>query len=139
MGLKFKLLSSLFILLAASVPSVAAAQESAPGYETAADAMERAFYKNSPNYYRNQGINRDIDLILGTGTPFRSSFPEKEIERDADLVNALYRDVIMQQAMNDPYIRTPDLPNPYNTSLMMSPRMNQEKLRSGTEFRFEQR
>ena len=139
MGLKFKFLSSLFILLASTVPSVAAAEESVPNYETAADAMERAYFKNSPNYYRNQGINRDIDLILGPGSLFRGSYPEKEIERDAELVNTLYRDIIMQQAMNDPYIRTPDLPNPYNTSLMMSPRMNQEKLRSGTEFRFEQR
>jgi hypothetical protein len=136
-NLQSKFLSSLFILVATAVPSVATAQESAPNYETASEAMERAFFKNSPNYYRNQGINRDIDLILGTGTPLRSSFPEKEIERDAALINSLYRDIIMQQAMNDPYIRTPDLPNPYNTSLMMSPRMNQERLRSGTEFRFE--
>jgi hypothetical protein len=138
-SLKFKLLSSLIVLFSAAVPSVVTAQESAPNYETASDVMERAYFKNSPNYYRNQGVNRDIDLILGPGTLFRSSFPEKEIERDADLVNALYRDVIMQQAMNDPYIRTPDLPNPYNTSLMASPRLNQERLRSGTEFRFEQR
>ncbi|MBF2063284.1 MAG: hypothetical protein IGS39_02455 [Calothrix sp. C42_A2020_038] len=139
MGLKFKFLSSLFALVAIAVPSIATAQESTPNYETVGEVMERAFFKNSPNYYRNQGINRDTDLILGTGSPFRSSFPEKEIERDADLVNALYRDIIVQQAMNDPYIRTPDLPNPYNTSLIMSPRLNQERLRTGTEFRFEQR
>ncbi|PAX54856.1 hypothetical protein [Brunnivagina elsteri] len=137
MGLNFRAMAGLLILAAASLPSVAVAQDTVPNYETASEVLERAFFKNSPDYYRNQGFKRDVDLILGPGSLFRNSFPEKEIERDADLVNKVYRDVIMQQAMNDPYMRTPDLPNPYNTSLMMSPRLNQNKLKSGTEFRFD--
>jgi hypothetical protein len=137
MGLNFRAMAGFLILAAASLPSVAVAQDSAPNYETAGEVMERAFFKNSPDYYRNQGFKRDLDLILGPGSLFRNSFPENEIERDAELVNKVYRDVITQQAMNDPYIRTPDLPNPYNTSLMMSPRLNQNKLKSGTEFRFD--
>jgi hypothetical protein len=138
MGLNFKALSGLFVLIAGiSFPSAAFAEENLSNYETASEVMERAFFKNSPNYYRNQGFKRDIDLILGPGSLFRNSFPENEIQRDADLVNSVYRDIIMQQAMNDPYIRTPDLPNPYNSSLLMSPRLNQNKLRTGTEFRFE--
>jgi hypothetical protein len=138
MGFKFKTLGGLLVLIAAaSSPSVALAQDSAPNYETASDSMERAFFKNDPNFYRNNSFKRELDLILGSGSLFRNSFPENEIARDAELVNTVYRDVMMQQATNDPYIRTPDLPNPYNTSLMMSPRLNQGKLRTGTEFRFE--
>ena len=137
MGLNFRAMAGFLILAAASLPSVAVAQDTVPNYETASEVLERAFFKNSPDYYRNQGFKRDLDLILGPGSLFRNSFPENEIERDADLVNKVYRDVIMQQAMNDPYMRTPDLPNPYNTSLMMSPRLNQNKLKSGTEFRFD--
>jgi hypothetical protein len=137
MGLNFRTMAVFLVLAAASLPSVVTAQDSAPNYETAGEVMERAFFKNSPDYYRNQGFKRDVDMILGPGSLFRNSFPENEIERDAELVNKVYRDVITQQAMNDPYIRTPDLPNPYNTSLMMSPRLNQNKLKSGTEFRFD--
>jgi hypothetical protein len=78
-----------------------------------------------------------IELSLKSGSLFRNSFPESEIARDAELVNVVYRDVLNQQVGNDPYIRTPDLPNPYNTSLMMSPRLNSNMLKTGTEFRFE--
>jgi hypothetical protein len=138
MGCKFKTLGGLLVLIAAAfAPSVALADENVPSYETASDAMERAFFKNDPNFYRNNSFKRNLDLILGTGSLFRNSFPENEIARDAELLNTVYRDVMMQQATNDPYIRTPDLPNPYNSSLMMSPRLNQGKLRTGTEFRFE--
>ncbi len=138
MGFKFKTLGGLLVLIAAAfAPSVAFAQENVPNYETASDTMERAFFKNDPNFYRNNSFERNLDLILGTGSLFRNSFPENEIARDAELVNNVYRDIMTQQATNDPYIRTPDLPNPYNSSLMMSPRLNQGKLRTGTEFRFE--
>ncbi|BAZ38706.1 hypothetical protein NIES4101_46470 [Calothrix sp. NIES-4101] len=137
MGLNFKAMTGLLVLAAASLPSVATAQDNTPNYETASEVIERAYFKNSPDYYRNQGFRRDLDLILGPGSLFRNSFPENQIERDAELVNKVYQDVIMQQAMNDPYIRTPDLPNPYNTSLIMSPRLNQSQYRSGTEFRFD--
>ena len=80
---------------------------------------------------------RQLDSFLGSGSGFSNSFPENEIARDAELVNTLYRDVLTQQSSNDPYLRTPDLPNPYDSSLLMSPRLNGNKLKVGTEFRFE--
>ncbi|PLZ90418.1 hypothetical protein CI594_18870, partial [Fischerella thermalis CCMEE 5196] len=67
-----------------------------------------------------------------------NTFPENQIARDSELVYILYQDVLYQQVSNDPYLRTPDLPNPYNTSLLMSPGLNANKLKIGTEFRFEQ-
>jgi hypothetical protein len=75
--------------------------------------------------------------MFGPGSVFKNSFPENEIARDAELINTVYRDALYQQTNNDPYIRTPDLPNPYNTSLLMSPHLNINKLQTGTEFRFE--
>jgi hypothetical protein len=42
-----------------------------------------------------------------------------------------------QQTLNDPYLRTPDLPNPYDSSLLMTPRYNGSQLKVGTEYRFE--
>lgn len=138
MGLKFKPLSGVLVLFATVIfPAVAAAQTETPNYETTNELFNRAFFQNDPNFYDNQGVGRQINLILGQGSFFRNSFPENEIARDAELVNTVYRDVLNQQVSNDPYIRTPDLPNPYDSSLRMSPRLNANKLQVGTEFRFE--
>ncbi len=138
MGIKFQALGGLLVLLAASISIPAFADDKrTTNYETANEVFDRAFFKNDRNFYGNNTVRRQIDWLVGPGSLFRNSFPESEIARDAELVNLVYRDVLNQQVGNDPYIRTPDLPNPYNTSLMMSPRLNSNKLKTGTEFRFE--
>ncbi|MEH2065358.1 MAG: hypothetical protein V7K50_24380 [Nostoc sp.] len=139
MGIKLKPFGGLLILLAASIafPSVASAQTATPNYETTSDVFERAYFSHDRNFYENGSLKRQLDSLLGSGSSFGGSFPENEIAHDAELVNSLYHDVMTQQVGNDPYIRTPDLPNPYDTSLMMSPRFNSSKLKVGTEFRFE--
>ncbi len=138
MGLKFKAYSSVLVLFTTiSFSTVAAAQTRTPNYETPDDVFNRAYFKNDPNFYSNQSYKRQINLIFGPGSLLQNSFPENEIARDAELVNIVYRDVLYQQTSSDPYIRTPDLPNPYNSSLLSSPRFNANKLKVGTEFRFE--
>jgi hypothetical protein len=137
--LKFKTFGGLLVLLAAGIafPTVASAQTETPKTETTNDVFERAYFRYDRNFYENGSLKRQLDSFLGSGPGFGGSFPENEIARDAKLVNTLYNDVLTQQVGNDPYIRTPDLPNPYDTSLMMSPRFNSNKLKVGTEFRFE--
>ncbi|MBW4426652.1 MAG: hypothetical protein KME50_19905 [Nostoc desertorum CM1-VF14] len=139
MCLKFKTFGGLLVLLAAGIafPTVASAQTETPKTETTNDVFERAYFRYDRNFYENGSLKRQLDSFLGSGPGFGGSFPENEIARDAKLVNTLYNDVLTQQVGNDPYIRTPDLPNPYDTSLMMSPRFNSNKLKVGTEFRFE--
>ncbi|MBE9000406.1 hypothetical protein [Nostoc sp. LEGE 12447] len=139
MRIKFKTLGGLLVLLAAGIafPSVAFAQTETPRTETTSDVFERAFFSHDRNFYENGSLKRQVDSLLGSGSSFGGSFPENEIARDAELVNTLYHDVLTQQVGNDPYLRTPDLPNPYDTSLIMSPRLNSNKLKVGTEFRFE--
>ncbi len=139
MGIKLKTFGGLLVLLAAGIafPSVVSAQTETPKTETTNDVFERAYFRHDRNFYENGSLKRQLDSFLGSGSGFGGSFPENEIARDAELVNTLYHDVLTQQVGNDPYIRTPDLPNPYDTSLMMSPRLNSNKLKVGTEFRFE--
>ncbi|MBR8840491.1 MAG: hypothetical protein DSM106950_42535 [Stigonema ocellatum SAG 48.90 = DSM 106950] len=138
MGLNLKTFSGLLVFFATiSFPAVATAQMETPSYETPNEVFERALFKNDPNFYGNQTFRRQLDWIVGTGSVFQNSFPENEIARDAELVNIVYHDILNQQVSNRPYLRTPDLPNPYNTSLLMSPRLNANQLKTGTEFRFE--
>ncbi|MCC5615777.1 hypothetical protein LC605_12000 [Nostoc sp. CHAB 5836] len=139
MRIKFQTFGGLLMLLATGIafPSVASAQRQTPKTETTSDVFERAYFRHDRNFYENSSLKRQLDSFLGSGSAFGGSFPENEIARDAQLLNTLYHDVLTQQVGNDPYIRTPDLPNPYDTSLMMSPRFNSNKLKVGTEFRFE--
>ncbi len=138
MPLNLKLFSGLLVLAATiGTPTIAAAETETSNYQTPNEVFEKAFYENYPNFYNNGGLFREIDWIFGTGSLFKNSFPENEIERDAELLNVLYQDMLEQQTTSDPYIRTPDLPSPYNTSLLASPRLRANKLQVGTEFRFD--
>jgi hypothetical protein len=145
MGIRFTAVQAggLLVLLAASVafPSVASADThtytKTSVYQTPAETLEDAFFRYDRNFYENNSPSRVLDSFVGTGKSYRDSFPENEIWADAELVNSVYRDMLAQQSTNDPYIRTPDLPNPYDSSLLQSPRYNSNKLRIGTEYRFE--
>ncbi|MDM9383226.1 hypothetical protein QUB80_21275 [Chlorogloeopsis sp. ULAP01] len=142
MALTFKALGGLLVMFTSAIaaPSVFAqeAQELNYEYEIPTEVIERAFFENSPNFYNGNNMKSEIDLILGPGSLFRNSFPENKIARDAELINIVYQDILYQQVSSDPYLRTPDLPNPYNTSLLMSPRLNANQLKLGTEYRFEE-
>lgn len=101
------------------------------------DAFDDAFFESSKTYYQNRTLWRQIDLILGQGLLYRSSFPEVEIERDARRTEDLYRRVLYQQVSSDPIIRTPDLPNPFDTSLLQQPPSNFTNRFPGSELNFE--
>jgi len=134
MKIRFGNFSSILVVLATStlLPSTAFADPQAPN-----DVFENAFFSHDPNFYDNGSLKRQIDSIVGPGSKFGTTFTDNEIAKDGALIHALYRDMLVQQSMNDPYIRTPDLPNPYDSSLLMSPRYNANKLQVGTEYRFE--
>jgi len=126
MNLRFISLTGVLVLVASATvfPSAVTAEPDSSAkpsdYETPADTFNRAFFKNDPNFFRNQSVGRQFDLIFGVG----NSFPENEIRRDGELVDTLYQDTLKQQGSSGPIIRTPDLPNPYNTTLLESPALN---------------
>jgi hypothetical protein len=132
-------LSGLFVLLfsSAGFPMVTVAQMQPENYETITDTVERAYFRYDPDFYDNGSLKRQVDSLLGPGGKFRTTFPDNEIAKDAELVNTVSHDVLTQQAMSDPYLRTPDLPSPYDSSLLMSPRYNANKLKVGTEYHFD--
>jgi hypothetical protein len=148
MGLNFKSWTGLLVLIATGtlIPAVVMAQPAEPNADTIgdltpADAINRAFYKNDPNFFRNRDLDRQFDLIFGPGLINRTTFPENEIARDSQLVDLIYRDALEQQVSSDPIIRTPDLPNPYNSSLLTNPRYTGSNASRvpGTEYVYETR
>lgn len=97
-------------------------------------AFDEAFYDNDKIYFSNRSIGRQIDFILGQGTLFRNSFTDNEINRDASNIHDLYVRALYQQVASDPVIRTPDLPNPFENSLLtipLTPNLNYQVPGSG--------
>lgn len=87
--------------------------------ETLPEAFERAFFQESGDFYHNRQIPRQINYIIGVGAPWGAGFPDLELERDAKRITNLYRELMEIQVSSDPVIRTPDLPNPFNSSVRL--------------------
>lgn len=117
-----RLLSVLTLAAVSSLLATAVKAQTTSGYEpvrieTLPDAFNRAYSEESGDIFRNSSIKSQINHIIGAGLPGRASFPDLQIERDAKRINILYRDALEQQVSSDPIIRTPDLSNPFNTTL----------------------
>ncbi len=87
--------------------------------ETLSETFDRAFFKNDPDFFRNRSFKRQFEWMFGP-----SGFVENEITRDGKLVHNLYQTSLDKQVASDPIIRTRDLPNPYETSILSSPAIN---------------
>ncbi len=94
--------------------------------DTIPRAFERAFFQNSGDFYLNRNIARQTQFVFGIG------YPETEIEADSNLINGIYRQVLEQQTTSDPYLRSPDLRNPFDTSIRLLP--SSPSIRSGDFF-----
>jgi hypothetical protein len=144
MGLKFKNLISVLVIVSATTSFLSAAMAQSSlvtrlrgGNETLAETFNRAFFENDPEFFRNRSLKRQVDFILGVGSLTRNSFIESQILRDARLVDILYQDALEQQVSSDPIIRTSDLPNPYATSILLFPGVNVNNQVEERELRFE--
>lgn len=89
--------------------------------ETLAERMEEVFYTNDQPYYVNRGIPRQISSFIG------ASFIENEINEDARLIHEFATQMWEEQTSSTPVVRTPDLPNPYQSSLLLEPTIAQQE------------
>jgi len=85
------------------------------------DRIEAAYFSNDRDFFTNRSIPRQVSYLLGPGILIRNSFPEAEITRDGQAVHELYRDLLAKQLYTSPRLRTPDLPTPFNQSILTLP------------------
>ncbi|TVQ46799.1 MAG: serine/threonine protein kinase [Gloeocapsa sp. DLM2.Bin57] len=83
--------------------------------ETIPDLFLRAFTQNSGNFFTSVSYEGQFNLIFGF-----NEFPENQITRDAELTSIFSQDLMRQQANQVP-LRTRDLANPYQSSLLQQP------------------
>ncbi len=118
------LTGALAILTTVCIGSTASAQTSPidqfTQYETLADRFEQVFYSNDKDFSQNRSLGRQLDFILGFGS-LNNSFVDNEINADTRAITILYKDELLKQGSSDRVVRTRDLPNPYNTSILQSP------------------
>ena len=136
-----RLTGALILAVATSLPTGAIAQPDPTTLisesDSIAEAFNRAYFYNDPEFFRNTSVKRQIDTIFGPGSIIRNSFPENEINRDGRLVHELYETVLEQQTSKGQVFRTPDLPNPYSTSILESPTSNVRSSEPESELIFE--
>lgn len=139
MGRPFKcfigVLSLSVVVNAAGMSKPAVAQDAAQSGRLA-EEFNQAFYENAKPFWQNRAPWGQIKFLLGPGVIFRNSFTENEIMRDARSVHNLYVDAMNQQVASDPVIRTPDLPNPYNSSIFSQPGFSGGARPLGTQLNF---
>lgn len=99
--------------------------------EVIPNAIDRAFY-GAPGEFFDRNPLRSTQTLIGT--PF--GFPENQISRDAERIHRLYVDLLNQQVSSDPIIRTADLPNPFNLSVLTLPTASNSVV--GSEFSIDQ-
>ena len=113
----------IFVTIATSFTSTAVAEPklSLPpsSYETISDQFYRATFKNQRDFFYNRSAGNLINLFFGF-----NGYAENQYTQDAKAVDRLYTTTTLQQGSSDPTIRTPDLPNPYETSILNSPNIN---------------
>lgn len=136
MGVRIKSLIGSLVLTTVStlIAGAATAQEQrTPVFnprEVIPDAVDKAFY-GSDDTFPNRNFARSAESLIGV-----TGYPENLIARDGERIHRLYRDLLSQQTSSDPLIRTADLPNPYNTSVLLQPSVSNRVI--GSEFIIEQ-
>ena len=135
MGVRIKsLIFTIGLSTASSLIALSATAQDATVFrprETVPNAVDRAFY-GPLGEFSDRNPLRSTQTIIGT--PF--GFPENQISRDGERVHRLYVDLLNQQVSSDPLIRTPDLANPFNLSVLTLPSASNPV--RGSEFAIEQ-
>ncbi|MEO0406906.1 MAG: hypothetical protein AAF289_06105 [Cyanobacteria bacterium P01_A01_bin.135] len=75
------------------------------------EEFEDAFFSHDEIFFNNRTIPRQVSYLFGIG------FTDVEIINDGQAVHEVYETVMLQQRTDGPLLRTPDLANPYDSSL----------------------
>ncbi|MFE4107186.1 hypothetical protein [Almyronema epifaneia] len=142
MGIRVKpLVSAALATIGTSMvmATTAIAQEVVPRTESAsiADSVNEVVFANSGTYFQNRTFWRQFSYMFGPGTFGNAAYPEREVERDAEAIHQIYTYLMAEQSRSDPYLRTPDLRNPYNSSVLLLPVSQQDSRVVGSEFIYE--
>ncbi|MEO0536961.1 MAG: hypothetical protein AAF215_24265 [Cyanobacteria bacterium P01_A01_bin.123] len=141
MGIRTKrVIGTIGAAIAASLAfSTVANAQQAPrtGAQTIPEAVDEILSSNSGTYFENRTLWRQFSFIAGPGFFGNAAFPELESERDAEAIALVTRYLLAEQSVRDPYLRVPDLRNPYDSSMQLLPTTQSGSRVVGSELIFE--
>ncbi|MGC9524216.1 MAG: hypothetical protein ACP5D7_01610 [Limnospira sp.] len=117
------------VAIASTVWVGAARAQDNTRFQPFAEEFNRAATRSSGNALKNQSLMRQLSVFLGVSYPWPNGingFPETLLTDDARRLNDLHREAMLEQTSSDRVIRTPDLINPYNTSILTQPSLLQD-------------
>ncbi len=86
------------------------------------ELITRLYNYHSGDFFEQSSIEGQLNNIFGVGAfPHFRWFPDKNVINDGHLLSLVIRDYFRQLQENGPTLRTPDLANPFNTSLLENP------------------
>ncbi len=125
MGIRINSLTGALVIFTTACLSSTAMAQTSPINQysqsaTLADRFEQVFYTKDKDFQENRSFGRQLDFMFGFGS-FNTSFVDNEINADTKAITTLYKQALLQQGSSSPAVRTRDLPNPYDTSVLQSP------------------
>ncbi len=110
------LFSTIATLTSVQIAQAGHPEDPARTYQPFAEEFNRATQRSSGNFFGKRDLLHQMGRFFGIHW-----YPEQAIERDNRRVNQLYIDEQRRQFSSTPVIRTPDLINPYNQSILTAP------------------
>jgi len=92
-------------------PSVFAEEGISSASKTIPEVVDRAAIESSGGFFEQRTTGADARFVFGIG------YDENRLAKDAQRIEVIYQDLLEQQAATGPVLRTPDLANPYSTSV----------------------
>jgi len=77
------------------------------------EVIDRAVIQSSGDFFEERTTGGDARFIFGI------DYDEEKLAKDAQRIEVIYQDLLEQQASRGPVLRTPDLANPYSTSVLL--------------------
>jgi hypothetical protein len=108
--------------------------------QTIPEAFNQAFNNESGGFFNIVNLGGQLNTIFGWKSFPMGSYRENQVTQEGEIVSTVLQDVLKQQAGSYPVMRTRDLNNPYNTSLIQNPSyLGNSQPVEGTEVIIEQR
>lgn len=123
MGLRFHSVCSVLTLAATLGVAMGSVHGQAYGPDSIPRQFNDAYFDSTGDYHRATSVRGQLSVILGVGVPWRgfNVFPETQVSEDGQRVHDLYERTMYQQVSGSRIMRTPDLINPFDTSITELP------------------
>ncbi len=105
----------------AQVTNVSNFNDATDNVKSTSSIFENIITDNAGNFYLDTSIKGQLNNMFGWESGLMGSYSENEIAEAGDKLNQTYNQLMKQQVGRDPVMRTRDLANPFNTSVMENP------------------